>query len=412
MRKNISISVVFLMLAVSRAELTVVWNDLSLRAVRYANVAPPVAVQRMAVAHLAIYDAAVGVDRRYLPFAINDAAPPNCSLEASVSTAAYQTLRTLFPKSSEMLDSHHRAILAAIPDSSVKSNGIAWGRRVAAQYLKLRQFNARGQAVAWLTNSEPGQWQRTLPNYDKPLLPHWGQAPTLVIPDADKFLPGPPRSLGSAEWAREFELVKQIGATNSVRRTAEQREIALFWADGSNTETPPGHWNRIAQQLIEKRNYDIVESARLLAALNAAMADAAIVCWNAKFAYNFWRPITAIRGAHTDGNEQTTGDSSWLPLIQSPPFPEHTSGHSTFSGAAAEILARVSGSDEFHFYTTSDSLPGVARRFRRFSDAAAEAGMSRIYGGIHFPHANEEGLVCGRKVAEYVLNHRFQPAPK
>jgi hypothetical protein len=230
-----------------------------------------------------------------------------------------------------------------------------------------------------------------------------------ALPSAEAFRPPAPPALTSSNWAAEYNFLKSIGATNSTRRTSEQREIALFWADGAGTETPPGHWNKIAQQLTLKRSFNLLDSARLFAALNVAMADAGIVCWDAKYAYNWWRPITAIRAGDKDGNSFTEPDARWWPLLNSPPFPEHTSGHSTFSGAAATVLAELSGSDEFQFVTTSDGLPGVTRRFRRFSDAAREAGMSRIYGGIHFPSANEGGLESGKEVGRFVACELFQP---
>jgi hypothetical protein len=228
-----------------------------------------------------------------------------------------------------------------------------------------------------------------------------------AIKSPEDFHVAPPPALASSDWASQYNYLKTIGATNSTVRTPQQREIALFWADGPRTETPPGHWNKIAQQLARKKNYDLLETARLFAALNTAMADAAIVCWHAKYTYNWWRPVTAIRGGDSDDNPQTEPDPNWTPLLITPPFPEHTSGHSTFSGAAASVLAEFSGSDEFQFVTTSDGLPGVVRRFQRFSEAAREAGLSRVYGGIHFPAANENGLETGRKVGEYVARTLF-----
>jgi hypothetical protein len=392
------------------AQLVTIWNDLTLRAIRYANVPPPVAVREMAMVHLAIYDAANGVERRYTPFQV-EAAPKECLLEASVSAAAYHSLRTLFPKSADSFDSHYRAILSVIPNTVGKTNGMEWGKHVAKGFLTLRQFDGAGQSTSYNYDTRPGYWQRTLPNFDKPLMPNWGHVKPFAIRSAEEFRPPPPPRLTSTEWVAQYNLLKAIGATNSLTRTPEQREVALFWADGANTESPPGHWNKIAQQVAEKNGYDILESARRFAALNVAMADAAIVCWDAKYTYNWWRPITAIRAGDTDNNPATEPDRNWLPLIPTPPFPEHTSGHSTFSGAAAAVLAELTGSDEFSFVTTSDGLPGVVRRFRRFSDAAKEAGMSRIYGGIHFPAANEQGLECGQQIGQYVTRSLFQKLP-
>ncbi|MCI0539608.1 MAG: vanadium-dependent haloperoxidase, partial [Verrucomicrobiales bacterium] len=171
------------------------------------------------------------------------------------------------------------------------------------------------------------------------------------------------------------------------------------------TETPPGHWNRVAQQLAERKGLSLLESARLFALLNLALADAGIVAWDAKYAYDWWRPITAIRAADVDDNPATELDPTWTPLISTPPFPEHVSGHSTFSAAAAVVLAAFHGSDQFAFTVPSDGLFGLARSFNRFSEAADEAGRSRIYGGIHFQAANIEGQKAGRQVGEYVVGN-------
>jgi hypothetical protein len=396
----------------SDGEVVLVWNDLTLRAIRYANIPPPFAVRQQAIVHLAIYDAANGIGRRYKPYAIQAPSPAECSLEASVSAAAYHSLRTLFPKSAGEFDSHYRAMLSVIPSNVAKTNGIEWGKHVAEEILKLRQFDGSGESAAWVTNSQPGYWQRTLPNYDKPLLPNWGRIKPFTLPSTKDFLPPPPPALTSDGWAADYLEVKLVGATNSTARSRQQREIALFWADGANTETPPGHWNKIAQQLAQKKNYGVTETARLFAALNVALADASIVCWDAKYTYKWWRPITAIRLGDLDGNPVTISDANWTPLLNTPPFPEHTSGHSTFSGAAAEVLAQLSGSDDFQFVTTSDGLPGVTRRFRKFSDAAREAGISRIYGGIHFPSANRDGLECGKKIGQYVVENYFKPTER
>jgi hypothetical protein len=386
-----------------------VWNDLSLRAIRYANVPPPMAVRQMAIVHLAMFDALNCFDNKYSPYLVTNKAPDECSPEACVSAAAHHTLRTLFPKSSDLLDSHYNAVLAAIPNTLPKTNGMLWGQRVAAQYLRLRQFDGAGQSAGYNYSEQPGRWRKTPPNYDKPLLPAWGRIKPFAIKSCDEFRAPAPPSLTSSEWAKEFNHVKRIGATNSSVRTPQQREIALFWADGPRTETPPGHWNKIAQQLVRKRNYALLDAARLFAALNVAMADAAVVCWETKYAYDWWRPITAIRAGELDNNPQTEPDPQWTPLLITPPFPEHVSGHSMFSSAAAAVLATFNGGDDFRFVTVSDGLPGVVRRFERFSEAAREAGLSRIYGGIHFQDGNEMGLAAGSKIGAHVASTILQP---
>jgi len=203
-----------------------------------------------------------------------------------------------------------------------------------------------------------------------------------------------------------------LGSATSATRTPEQTDIARFWADGAGSATPPGHWNLIAQDVAEMQGNTVSENARLFALLNIATADAAIACWDNKYAYNFWRPITAIHEADSDGNPDTTQDLTWAPLLPTPPFPSYTSGHSTFSSAAATILAAFFGTDDIAF-TASSEAPGVAdRSFLSFSEAAEEAGRSRIYGGIHFQFDNQDALAIGNALGHFVYRTQLTAVPE
>src|ERR1051325_6494990 len=218
-------------------------------------------------------------------------------------------------------------------------------------------------------------------------------------------------ALYSAQWAFDFNLTKELGRSDSAARTAEQSEIARFWADGPGTVTPPGHWNIIARDLALQRGNTLDQNARLFALLNIAEADAAIIAWDCKYAFNFWRPITAIPNADIDGNPDTVSDPTWTPFLVTPNFPEYISGHSTFSGAAAAVLGVVFGSADLSFTTTSEDMPGTPRTFSSFSQAAQEAGMSRIYGGIHFLSANVNGLSSGGALGLYVAQNLLPAMP-
>jgi membrane-associated phospholipid phosphatase len=219
--------------------------------------------------------------------------------------------------------------------------------------------------------------------------------------------PAPP-VLTSVEYASEVQMVQDLGALNGSQRTPEQTEIARFWGYGPTTATPPGHWNQIAIAALGNSQRDLVDVARLFALLNIAMADAAIASWDCKYVYGLWRPITAIQLADQDGNPLTNPDTTWEPLLATPPFPEYTSGHSTFSGAAAVALAAVFGRDHVRFAVGSDDLPGVQRSFRSFSQAASESGLSRILGGIHFWSANVNGLDSGAEIGRWVVDHELR----
>jgi hypothetical protein len=204
--------------------------------------------------------------------------------------------------------------------------------------------------------------------------------------------------------------VKAVGVLDSPVRTADQTEFAHFWADvPGNSATPPGHINEIAAHVALVEDLSLAENARLFALLNIGLADAAINCWKAKYVYNFWRPVTAITDprAH-DINPGTTSDPGWVPQWQSPPFPTYTSGHSTFSGTGAAILTSLFGPD-YRFTLGSDDMPGVARSFDSFQEAAEEAADSRLYGGIHFRFDNEAGLIAGLQIGNFVAQNYLRP---
>ncbi|MBK9383805.1 MAG: vanadium-dependent haloperoxidase [Planctomycetes bacterium] len=236
------------------------------------------------------------------------------------------------------------------------------------------------------------------------LLPGWGNVTPFGIRAGEQFRPPAPPRLRSFNYVMDWLEVEALGEANSGARTADQTEIARFWGYGPGTATPPGHWNQIAFNVSTDQGLSLSENARLFALLNIAMADAAIVSWDCKYVYGFWRPITAIQLADTDGNPFTAANPAWTPLLATPPFPEYSSGHSTFSAAAAGVLRRFFGTDRIAFRAGSDDLPGVERSYDSFSHAAHESGKSRIYGGIHFQSANFWGLHNGRLVALYVMN--------
>jgi membrane-associated phospholipid phosphatase len=226
---------------------------------------------------------------------------------------------------------------------------------------------------------------------------------------AGQFPPADPPPLTSREYAAGFNEVKALGGRDSAARTADQTVIAWFWNDAEGTATPVGHWNRIAQVVARDRGLGLADNARLFALLNITLADAGILCWECKFRYSYWRPVTAIREADRDGNPATDPDPTWISLLTTPNFPSYTSGHSSFSGAAATALALFFGTDEVRFRVGSDGLPGVVRGFPGFWAAAEEAGRSRIYGGIHYDFDNREGLASGNALAAYVAGNFLLP---
>jgi membrane-associated phospholipid phosphatase len=394
----------------ARADFVTDWNNAALDAIRAGRTAPPIASRSLAILHVSIYDAVNGIARTHEPYLVQSAVQASASREAAASAAAHEVLVNLFPASASSFDVLHAAILATIPDGTHKANGIVWGELVANQILAARANDGSAAIVPPPQGSGPGVWVPTPPAFLPYLLPQWGFVVPFGMSSSSQFRPPGPPSLDSQQYAADYNEVKELGAAVGSTRTEEQTQIALFWADGAGTETPPGHWNSIAQTIAATRGNTLEQNARLFALLNIAMADAAICAWDAKYTFDFWRPVTAIRSADTDGNPATDPDITWMSFIVTPPFPDYVSGHSTFSAAAATVLPLFYGTQDLPFTTGSDFLPGVYRSFSTCLDAAEEAALSRIYGGIHFRSASEDGLQAGISIGQWTVNHYLQPA--
>lgn len=402
--------VLFGAVSLASADVVTEWNQVAVSTIRDLRVSPPAASRALAILHAAIYDAVDGIARTHEAYFVTGSVPASASIEAAGSTAAHRVLTTLFPAQAATFDAVHQHVLAALFDTPQKRAGIAWGKQVADAILNSRVNDGSDRSAgAPPFTAGPGSWEPTPPGFGSYLLPLWGFVTPFALRNVvDVRPPGPP-ALTSDRWAAEYNEVKALGAAVGSTRTDEQTRIALFWADGAGTETPPGHWNHIARDLGALLGNTLEQNARLFALLNLSMADAAICAWDAKYAFNFWRPVTAIRHGDSDENPNTVADPTWSSLIATPPFPDYMSGHSTFSGAAATVLALFYGTDGIAFGTGSDALPGVYRRFGSFSEAAAEAAVSRLYGGIHFRSANEDGRASGVAIGEYVFAHFLQP---
>ena len=390
--------------SIATSDVVTDWNSAALEAIRTNSTPPPIASRALAILHASIYDAVNGILRSHEPYFVKEKGPLLASPEAAASAAAHKVLTTLFPGGAASFEEIHQAALAAIREAPFKRRGIEWGQTVAEQILQWRaEDNSDAEPPPLPPRTGPGAWKPTSPM--PYLLPHWGRVTPFAIPSGDFFRPAGPPALESAEYAAEYNEVKAIGSATGSTRTPEQEQIALFWADGPGTATPPGHWNVIAQDVAAARRNRMPQNARLFALLNIAMADAAIAAWDAKYQYYFWRPITAIREGDTDGNSATDPDPDWNSLIPAPPFPDYISGHSTFSGAAAAVLSLFYARIRIPFTATSDGLPDVERSFRSFLEAAREAALSRMYSGIHFRSANDDGLTTGLSIGEWTFEH-------
>jgi membrane-associated phospholipid phosphatase len=407
-RPSVSLLLLTLLFASgASADVVTDWNTAALDAIRSGRTSPPRASRSLAMLHAAIYDAVNGISRAHETYRVASAVPRSASEEAAAAAAARTVLVALFPTRAEGFEALYRAHLGAIADGPHKDAGVTWGRRVGAEILQWRSSDNSDVPVAPPVGETPGSWQPTEPSLTAYLLPEWAFVAPFAIPTGSYFRQESPPPLNSAAYADAFNQVKAFGAMVGSSRTPDQDIIALFWADGAGTETPSGHWNTIARDIALRYGNTLGQNARLFALLNIAMADAAISAWDAKYAFNTWRPVTAIRSGDNDGNAATVGDPTWSSFIVNPPFPEYLSGHSTFSGAAATVLAMFYGSDAIAFTARSDFLPGITREFPSFSAAAAEAAISRLYGGIHFGFSIEDGLNVGAAIGEWTFTHNL-----
>lgn len=389
-------------------------NDQAVNAIRVSRMPPPMASHHLAILHAALFDVVNGFDRKYESYLVNETAPAGASLEAAVASAGYEVLHSQFGKVANprvFADDYAKA-LAAIPDGQAKTAGIAWGKHVADLMIQARANDGIMGKATFPASDKAGHWRPTPPLFREFTLPHWGMVKPFALKSCSQFRPPPPPPLNSSAYAVDLDTVKRLGARDSDSRTDDQTATVAFWSDDLGTATPPGHWNIIASTVSKQRKLTVQENARLFALLNLGLADAAIGCWDTKFHYGYWRPETAIREADKSVNPGIEADPNWIPLMPSPTFPDYISGHSTFSRCAATILADFFGTDDIPFNTPGEGLTAAVRSFTGFSAAADEIGMSRIFGGIHFPSANYWGQAQGRAIGQYVCANFLRPLQK
>ena len=417
----------------ARADAVTEWNAHAGKAAVAACISPiqsPLFESRMyAMMHIAIHDALNAITRRSHPYVLDIQGPSGASVDATVATAAHDVLLPLlnqlpFPQDCidagvASVEADYTAALAAITDGTPKTQGIVVGHAAAATVLALRVADGSDaplQDFDYPQGTKPGEYRFT-PGF--PFLggPNWPDVTPFVLRDSSQFRPGLPYAVTSRKYTADFNEVKYLGGdgvTTPSARTPEQTQIALFWVKSS-----PLGWNRIARTVATAAGLDPWANARLFGLLNMALADGYIAGFDAKFHYNYWRPITAIQLAATDGNPNTEADPTWTPLALTPPIPDYPSTHSVEGGAAAQVLERFFETDDISFRTCSLTLPlpieqcggsqEVQRTFASFSHAAEENGVSRIYVGFHFRKAVEEGIAQGRKIGNRAVNHFLRP---
>jgi len=390
------------------------WNQQALDATRLARNPPPHSALYLATFHIAIFDAVNGITRTNRGWLVNDPAPEGANMDAAIASASITVLNALWTWTNpRTLQVAYDKALAAIPDGQPKTDGIAWGKQVAEAVLAKRSTSGYDKPVPGkYSSTEPGKWRETPAAFRPPTLPFWGKVTPFTLTTQSQFRAPPPYTIGSKGYADEIAYVNKVGARDGADRTEYQTLTTPFWSDDLGTATPPGHWNIIAEDIARKRNLSVPETARLFALLNMAEADVGITIWETKFFYSLWRPENAIREMDTGLNPNAKPNPDFIPNLTSPSFPAYTSGHSGFSAAAARTLALFFGTDAIPFSEGSDGLPGVIHTFDKLSDAQHEAGMSRVWGGIHTMSDNLEGQKQGVEVADWVYAHELVPLSK
>jgi hypothetical protein len=382
------------------------WNRALLVIVRTPGAQPATVhpTRSFAIMHAAIYDAVNAIDRTHRPYLVRlSGVPQDASQEAAAASAAYEVLIALYPAFKATLVTQLQQSLAQIPDGKDKAQGVLIGQQVADRVLALRSNDgSNAPPIPYVFAKAPGDYQSTPPNFPpQPQFTHWSRVTPFALPHANQFRPGPPPALASDTYSDVFNEIKSVGMANSTTATPDEALTGKFWNGAIQN-----YWNEIAQTLSVAHGLTTAQNARLFALLNLSLADDVIAFYDAKYTYNFWRPVTAIRAADPGINPETVADPNWLPEVgKTAPDPSYPGAHAVISASAAGVLISFFERDHAEFSVTSEVLPGVERSFTSFSAAAEEATLSRIFGGQHFRFDLTTGQRLGREVADFVLDN-------
>jgi hypothetical protein len=355
---------------------------------------------------IAIYDAVVGIHGRYQPYALHASPAAGASDEAAVAAAAHHVLETYSPYAQVALDAAYATALLAIPDGQAKTDGITYGTLAANAIIGLRVGDGRNANITYNKAPAPGIWRPTPPANLAMFVPWMGAVKPLVVKSGAQFgEPGLPYSLTSQQYATEFNEVKRMGgnAATGSDRTDAQTATALFFSGNAQVQ-----FTGALIDQADTRNLDIVDTARMFAAVHTSIADALIGVWHAKLLYGFWRPITAINLADTDGNPDTAVNTAWVPLLTTPPYPDYVSGYSGVTGAFTRSLQKTLGTGQLNITLHSTAAAG-ARTYAMAGALNAAVINARIWLGIHFRAADVDGVKMGQHSANWVLDHAFLP---
>jgi len=377
------------------------WNEKSIAALRQAKELPAAASRTVAIVHTAVFDAVNSVEGRYSPYKFKVSAPSGSSPEAAAVAAAHAVLLRLFPEQRADLDAAFTASLGKIPDGSGKTAGISVGEDVAAKVLALRASDGADASNAYRPTTAPGVYTST----SLPISSQWAHMTPWVMESSSQLRPAPPPPLTSSVWASDYNEVKDLGSKKSTVRTPEQTDIARFWILAG-----PASWDPIVRHLASTPGRTLLQNARLFALVELATADAYIAVFEAKYAFQFWRPITAIRNGDICGNDAIARVPDWEPTIDTPLHPEYPCAHCITSAAARAVLESEFGVGPIPVFTmTSPTAPGVTRKWTSVKDWADEISAARIYGGIHYRNSTVVGQAMAKKIGELAVQNYLKP---
>lgn len=381
------------------ADVVTDWNVTAMEV--SAQTSTPVQSRALAITHAAVFDAVNAIEGKYKAYVVEIKAPAGAAQEAAAAAAAHAVLSWLFPAHKGMLDGALTNSLAKVPDGAVKDDGVAVGKQVAEKYIVVRRDDGSARKVEYTPRSGTGQWQPTPPAHAPMALPQWAEVTPFVLTSPTELgVKGPP-ALESAQFAKDLDEVRRLGARDSKERAADQTAAAIFWV--INTTVP---WNAAARAAALAKGTSVLENARLFALMNMAGADGYIASWAIKKQYGFWRPVTAIR------TTATNPDPHWEPLLNTPAHPDYVSAHCIYSGAAARALQQLFGDDGVTFSVTFGGPNGVTRTYPGFAPLEKEVEDARIWGGIHFRTADEHGTALGRQIADLAVQRHMRPLPR
>ena len=357
--------------------------------------------RNQAMLHVAMFEAVNAIERRYAPYRLSLGADRSASKEAAAASAAYGVLVATYPDQKAALDAALAKAFADIPEGEPKASGIALGRKAAAGIVALRADDGIDAPERYRPHTSPGVYVPTV----VPAFSTAGAVTPWVMTTGSQFRPAPPPALDSEVWARDLNEIRELGALESARRTPEQTDIGRFWF-----LVGPRTYNPIVRQIAAAKDMDVVDCARLYALVSMAGSDALIAVFEAKYTYNLWRPVTAIRNADVSGNQATPSEPSWLPLGDTPMHPEYPCAHCITSAAVATVLQAVAGEVAGEITLTSPTAPGVTRRWTRLQDYSDEVSLARIYAGFHYRFSTEAGKDMGRKIGALTVATQLRGA--